>query len=129
MLPDWVEKYKKPGTTIKKIGNGYYLYTATSKSVSGKNHPVSVQNYLGRITENGIIDARRHIRIGDTQAGHLRDFAPGVDADLADIVLLEFRGEWYYTKTPAAKIKRLADLGLYKDGKLTGGQDTWQKKT
>lgn len=118
MIPKWAEKYKKPGTTIKKIGNGYYLYTATSKTVEGKKHPVSIQNYLGRITEDGIISARKNIRISNTQAKHLRDFVPDIPEDLADIVLLEFRKEWYFTKIPADKMKRLADMGLYKDEKL-----------
>ena len=66
MIPEWAEKYRRPGTTIKKIGNGFYLYTATSHIVAGKKYPVSIQNYLGRITENGLIDARASIRISDT---------------------------------------------------------------
>lgn len=119
MIPEWAEKYKKPGTTIKKIGNGYYLYTATSKTVKGKKHPVSIQSYLGRITEDGIISARKNIRISSTQAKHLRDFVPDIAEDLADIVLLEYRKEWYFTKISADNMKRLADMGLYKDEKLS----------
>lgn len=119
MIPEWAEKYRKPGTTIKKIGNGYYLYSATSRKVAGKKHPVSIQNYLGRITEDGLVDARMHIRIGDTQAKRLGDIIPDVGREYADIILLEYRKEWYFTKTPAALIKNLKGMGLYKDGKLS----------
>ncbi len=55
MLPEWVEKYKTAGTTIKKINGGYYLYAATSKREVGKKYPVSVQTYIGRITEDGLV--------------------------------------------------------------------------
>lgn len=121
MIPEWAEKYRKPGTTIKKIGNGYYLYSATSKTVEGKKHPVSVQNYLGRITEDGLIDAKKHIRISNTQAKRLGDLVPGIDGEFSDIILLEYQGDWYFTKIPAAKIKKLMDMGLYKKEKLGKG--------
>lgn len=118
MIPEWAEKYRRPGTTIKKIGNGYYLYTATSHIVAGKKYPVSVQNYLGRITENGLIDARVYIRISDTPAKRLGDLIPDADGEYADIILLEYRKEWYFTKIPVAMIKKLEGMGLYKNGKL-----------
>lgn len=118
MIPEWAEKYRRPGTTIKKIGNGYYLYSATSKTVEGKKYPVSVQNYLGRITENGLINARKHVRISDTQAKRLGDLIPGVDMELADVILLEYRDEWYFTKIPSSKVKKLTEMGLYRNEKL-----------
>lgn len=52
--PDWVEKYRGPGKTIKKTKQGYGLYRCTSVYVKGSN-PKSVQEYLGRITEDGFI--------------------------------------------------------------------------
>lgn len=121
MIPEWAEKYRKPGTTIKKIGNGYYLYSATSKVVEGKKYPVSVQNYLGRITEDGLVDARKYIRISSTQAKRLGDLVPGIDVGLADIILLEYQEEWYFTKIPAIKVKKLMEMGLYKNEKLEKG--------
>lgn len=121
MIPEWAEKYRKPGTTIKKVGNGYYLYSATSKTVEGKKYPVSVQNYLGRITEDGLIDARKHIRISSTQAKRLGDLIPGIDGEFADIILLKYQEEWYFTKIPAAKMKKMMGMGLYKNEKLEKG--------
>lgn len=50
--PDWVEKYRGKGRTIRKTKNGYALYECTSVYVKGLNYPKSVQKYLGRITEN-----------------------------------------------------------------------------
>ena len=49
--PDWVEKYRTCGRTIRKISSGYGLYKCTSVYVKGQKYPKSVQEYLGRITE------------------------------------------------------------------------------
>ena len=29
--PDWVKKFRRKGTAVKKVGNSYYLYQHTSK--------------------------------------------------------------------------------------------------
>lgn len=56
MVPDWIKKFKRKGTEIKKIGDRYYLYEVKSvwdpdlkraKKVTGK--------YLGVLTEKGLI--------------------------------------------------------------------------
>ena len=49
--PDWVEKYRGKGRTIRKVRNGYGLYECTSVYVPGMKYPKSVQTYLGMITE------------------------------------------------------------------------------
>lgn len=67
MYPEWVLKYHVKGTTIKKINDKYYLYKATSKYVKEKGYPVSIQKYIGRITEDGLIEPDRI------------SFTPGVD--------------------------------------------------
>ena len=51
--PDWVEKFRSPGHTIKKQ-TGYGLYSCTSKYVPG-GKPKSIQTYLGKITPDGFI--------------------------------------------------------------------------
>lgn len=57
--PDWVEKYRGKGRTIRKVRNGYGLYKCTSKNVPGLPYPKSVQTYLGMITEkDGFIPKR-----------------------------------------------------------------------
>lgn len=52
VYPDWVEKYRTKGRTIRKTKNGFALYECTSIYVKGLKYPKSVQKYLGRITEN-----------------------------------------------------------------------------
>lgn len=50
--PDWVEKYREKGKTIRKVRGGYGLYKCTSVYVPGAKHPKSTQEYLGMITED-----------------------------------------------------------------------------
>ena len=54
VYPDWVQKQKTTGTTVKKVGNNYYLYKHSSKRVHGKKNPVPVDTYIGKITPEGI---------------------------------------------------------------------------
>ena len=49
--PDWAEKFRGPGKTIRKAKNGYGLYKCTSVYVPGEKYPKSKQEYLGMITE------------------------------------------------------------------------------
>ena len=52
VYPDWVEKYRTKGRTIRKVRDGYGLYECTSKYEKGQKYPKSVQKYLGMITED-----------------------------------------------------------------------------
>ena len=49
--PDWVEKYRTKGCTIRKVRNGYGLYKCTSVSVPDLPYPKLKQEYLGMVTE------------------------------------------------------------------------------
>ena len=49
--PDWAEKFRGKGKTIRKVKNGYGLYECTSEYVKGEKYPRSKQKYLGMITE------------------------------------------------------------------------------
>ena len=53
--PDWVNAFKEKGTSVKKVGNEYYLYRSTSKRVPGKKYPQPVETYIGAITKEGVI--------------------------------------------------------------------------
>ena len=55
VYPEWVQKHRRKGTTIKKVGNNYYLYKHSSKRVPGKKYPVPVDTYIGRITQEGVV--------------------------------------------------------------------------
>ena len=53
--PDWVNAFKEKGTSVKKVGNEYYLYRSTSKRVPGKKYPQPIETYIGRITRDGVV--------------------------------------------------------------------------
>lgn len=59
-LPDWVMKYKTKGKVVKSNGDHYYLYRHTSKYVPGKKYPQSVDIYIGTITPDGLVPAKKH---------------------------------------------------------------------
>jgi hypothetical protein len=53
--PDWVNICKTKGTSVKKVGDSYYLYSSTSKRVKGKKYPQPVQKFIGTITSDGVV--------------------------------------------------------------------------
>jgi len=60
--PDWVIKHKKKGTYINRKNGRYYLYAAHSERVPGTNRVRRISDgYLGRITEEGFIPAKRKL--------------------------------------------------------------------
>ena len=59
VYPEWVQKYREKGTTVKKKGNSYYLYKRTSKRVPGKKYPQPVDTYVGIITPDGVVQTQR----------------------------------------------------------------------
>ena len=68
VYPDWVQKQKTRGTTVKKVGNNYYLYKHSSKRVPGKKNPVPVDTYIGKITPDGIEKgATKKVATNDTE--------------------------------------------------------------
>ena len=55
VYPDWVQKFRTQGTTVKKVGENYYLYKHSSKRAAGKKNPMPKDSYIGRITPEGVI--------------------------------------------------------------------------
>ena len=57
--PEWAEKFREKGKTIRKVKDGYALYRCTSEYVKGQKYPKAKQEYLGMITEKeGFIPKR-----------------------------------------------------------------------
>ncbi len=68
VYPDWVQAQRSKGTTVKKVGNQYYLYKHSSRRVPGKKYPQPVDTYIGVITPDGIIKAKqRRISLSSTK--------------------------------------------------------------
>ena len=59
--PEWVQKQRKKGMTVKEKGGRYYLYKRTSRRVPGKKYPQPVDTYVGVITPEGVIEANRRV--------------------------------------------------------------------
>ena len=59
--PDWVQRQRRKGTTVKEKGGKYYLYKRTSRRVAGKKYPQPVDTYIGVITPDGIIESTRRV--------------------------------------------------------------------
>lgn len=57
--PDWVKQFRQKGTSVKKVGNSYYLYRHSSKRVPGKKYPQASDEYIGLITPQGVIRKNR----------------------------------------------------------------------
>lgn len=66
--PDWVQKHRTKGTTVKKKGDAYYLYKRTSRRVKGKKYPQPVDTYIGIITPEGVIPSnKKKVSLSDAE--------------------------------------------------------------
>ena len=58
--PEWVEKQRRPGTSIHCIRGKYYLYEVTSVYDKEKKRARAItKGYLGRITEEGLVPPKK----------------------------------------------------------------------
>jgi hypothetical protein len=68
VYPEWVQKYRTRGTTVKKQGDTYYLYKRTSRRVPGKKYPQPVDTYLGVITPEGVVySEKKKVSLSDAE--------------------------------------------------------------
>lgn len=74
VYPDWVQKYRTRGMTVKKKDNSYYLYKRTSKRVPGKKYPQPVDTYVGIITEQGVVYAEKKLVSTDPENCEVREY-------------------------------------------------------
>lgn len=66
--PEWVQKQRGVGMTVKEKDGNYYLYRRTSKRVPGKKYPQPVDTYVGVITPDGIVrSTRRKVDVTDIE--------------------------------------------------------------
>ena len=74
VYPEWVQKHRTQGMTVKKVGDNYYLYKHSSKRVLGKKNPVPKDTYIGRITPEGVI----------------KSGAKKINAESSDVIVKEY---------------------------------------
>ena len=123
MHPDWVEKYHTEGTSVKKVKDSYYLYKVTSKKVKGKPYPVSIQKYIGRITQDGLIKKEKlTFSIGVDKIVILADLAEALDIKdkkiLNKIGVIESNGVYYCGKLTPTQIEVIKKYFEYEDNKV-----------
>ena len=127
IYPDWVEKEHVKGTSIKQIGDNYYLYECTSKKVKGKSYPVSIQRYIGKITQEGLIkpETISFIPLKDNLV-QLRDEFDLSDIEKADreilehVCLLKLSSIYYIGKLDNKTMKVLNKYFDIEEGVLCG---------
>lgn len=121
--PNWVEKHHIAGTSIKQIGDNYYLYSVTSKTVKDKPYPVSIQKYIGKITKEGLIKPESiSFTPSRDKLGLLKDcislekFTVKEKEIIGNLPVLIANGN-YYTGKVTGKVEKILVKHLnYKDG-------------
>lgn len=110
-LPDWINKYKEKGTSIRKKGNKYYKYKVHSVRRADKKYPILIQDeLLGIITKkDGFVSSKRKTIVpSDTQVVTLYSFAYNgllIEAfddkeidELKKIYLMKINDKYYFSK-------------------------------
>ena len=118
MFPDWVNKFKTKSSTIKKIGNNYYLYKATSYYDSSSKKPVSIQEYIGKITADGVQTKKILLDLSEVEVVPLNSIYTSTTYNLNNIYLLKFKSEYYFSKLSKQQLKIVKELQLYDNGKF-----------
>ena len=124
-LPNWINKYKEKGTSIRKKGNKYYKYKVHSVRKPDKKYPVLIQDeLLGIITkENGFVSSKRKSIVpSDTQVVTLYSFANNglfIEAfggreidELKQIYLMKINDKYYFSKLDEYQKKFLDEHGV-----------------
>ena len=127
IYPDWVEKEHVKGTSIKQIGDNYYLYECTSKKVKGKSYPVSIQRYIGKITKEGLIKPEtisfipeKDVLVQLRDEFDLSDIAEADRELLEHVCLLKVISIYYIGKLDSKTVKVLNKYFNIEEGVLCG---------
>lgn len=127
IYPDWVEKEHVKGTSIKQIGDNYYLYECTSKKVKGKSYPVSIQRYIGKITKEGLIKPEtisfipeKDVLVQLRDEFDLSDIAEADREILEHVCLLKVSSIYYIGKLDSKTVKAVNKYFNIEEGVLCG---------
>ena len=100
--PDWVEKYRGKGKTIRKTAYGYGLYKCTSVYDKEKGYPRSIQEFLGVIDKDkGFIPKVK------------KNSSPKyIEYGLSTFIMLNFKREIKRCAYGSGKDERLIKIGI-----------------
>ena len=101
--PPWVEEWRGPGRTIRKIGSGYALYHCTTVKMPD-GHSKIKQTYLGRITKeegfipkSGTFDSEPYLEYGlshliweNLRTDILHHFPSGTNSQVLKLGIIQF---------------------------------------
>lgn len=123
--PEWVEKHRRKGTSVKQIRDNYYLYSVTSHYSKEKGYPVSEQRYIGKITEAGLVEPDRITFIpGKDRLLLLKDvfdistFSKEEQELISDIPVLKIGDNTYTGHLSRKQITVLKRHFSYEDGEI-----------
>ena len=94
--PDWVEKFRGKNREIKHIGSNYYLYGRTTvyDKVTKKARKIS-GDYIGKITENGLVKAQKRSAVKPVEVGYPVEYGAFQLLDLLGADILANLKEYY----------------------------------
>ena len=101
--PPWVEEWRAPGRTIRKIGSGYALYRCATIKLPDSHSKIG-QTYLGRITKeegfipkSGTFDSEPYLEYGlshliweNLRADILHHFPSGTNSQVLRLGIIQF---------------------------------------
>ncbi|MCL5677679.1 MAG: hypothetical protein M1442_00215, partial [Candidatus Thermoplasmatota archaeon] len=94
--PDWVLKHRAKGTHVIRRGENYYLYRVTSVWNREKGRAqLKTENYLGKITLDGIIPPRQERMLGRLRQATIKEYgASFLINHLAGDIIELLKGEY-----------------------------------
>ena len=124
-MEDWVkrvyeEERKRRGIPleIKRLNGNYYLYHSTSKYDKDRHGPKKVSEYIGRVTEKGVVEANHNVRevyeYGNSELVRM------VSGDIVDALKKHFPNDW-------ESIYALSAIRLIEPVPLKSATERWEK--
>jgi len=99
-MPDWVLAQRKKGTQVTKNGNNYYLYKVKSVWDPSKKRARKItEEYLGKITPEGVIKPRHERLLDDMKNVSVKEFGASsflhdMNKDIIELLQEVFPVKW-----------------------------------
>lgn len=94
--PDWVEKFRGKNREIKRIRSNYYLYERKTVYDKDSKKPKKISGeYIGRITEEGLVKAQKRSAVKPVEVGYPVEYGASQLLDLLGADILTNLKEYY----------------------------------